>query len=358
MGYYEDVRAELQQTISEWHEVREQAQEYLEHIRDQKKDLEQIIKERQIGFPTLASAFEYYQQLQDQNLVDFLKYKHVPAVRASEVVANMARERRRAISDKKILEYLVAYYESVAPFLIDLKEEVDNISEEDRRILADYSEEELEDKVTNYVSKKEYRKLSTTERNQLALDRYWSRPKSKWQIGKMYERYVGYTYESKGYEVEYVGIFKGLEDLGRDIIASKENEIVVVQCKNWSKFKVIYEKHIFQFFGTVFQYRDANKGRSVKAVFATSTTLSDLAKRFAKELKIELKENFKMNKNYPCIKCNISNKRDKIYHLPFDQQYDKAKITPKRGEFYAKTVKEAEDAGFRRAYRWRGPAQA
>ena len=42
---------------------------------------------------------------------------------------------------------------------------------------------------------------------------------------------------------------------------------------------------------------------------------------------------------------------EKIYHLPFDQQYDKTKLEKKYGEFYCKTVKEAEDSGFRRAFR-------
>lgn len=121
------------------------------------------------------------------------------------------------------------------------------------------------------------------------------------------------------------------------------------------QFRTIYEKHIFQFFGTVFQYRDEYPDRKVRAIFYTSTELSKLARRFANELGIELKENFKFDKDYPCIKCHTS-KVDgiKIYHLPFDQQYDKTKLEKKYGEFYCKTVKEAEDAGFRRAFRWRG----
>ena len=54
------------------------------------------------------------------------------------------------------------------------------------------------------------------------------------------------------------------------------------------------------------------------------------------------------------IKCNINtNTEERIYHLPFDQQYDKIKID-KPGEFYAMTVKEAEEKGFRRAKRWLG----
>lgn len=36
-----------------------------------------------------------------------------------------------------------------------------------------------------------------------------------------------------------------------------------------------------------------------------------------------------------------------------DQQYDRTIITKSKGEFYAFTVKEAEDAGFRRAFKHR-----
>ena len=54
--------------------------------------------------------------------------------------------------------------------------------------------------------------------------------------------------------------------------------------------------------------------------------------------------------DYPMIKCNINEGR-KIYHLPFDQQYWNTRIE-NEGELYAWTVKEAEEAGFRRAKRW------
>ena len=54
----------------------------------------------------------------------------------------------------------------------------------------------------------------------------------------------------------------------------------------------------------------------------------------------------------PRIKCNISRGGERIYHLPFDQQYDTTVITPNTGELWAQTVAEAETAGFRRAWRW------
>ena len=90
----------------------------------------------------------------------------------------------------------------------------------------------------------------------------------------------------------------------------------------------------------------------IKAAFITSTKLSETAKKFATALGVKIIEEKPLDK-YPLIKCNIGVNGDRIYHLPFDQQYDKTLIKNK-GEFYASTVKEAEDKGFRRAFRWRG----
>ena len=93
---------------------------------------------------------------------------------------------------------------------------------------------------------------------------------------------------------------------------------------------------------------------SVKAVFATTTELSDMAKRVAAYLNIDLRT-IKLSKDYPMIKCNYNPaKNTKIYHLPFDQQYDKIKVGDQEGEKYVLKVKEAVDEGFRRAFRWAG----
>jgi len=361
MGYYDRVKRELTDLISDFNKAGQQFDASFEQIENEKEKVKamegavvQLARERQIGFPWLAKAYDDFFALQDRNLVDFLKYKKHAAISASAVVKEQSKLRRKAEKEKKIAEYLVEYYENIAPFLIDLKEEAGLGEIDEQELLKEYTEEEVQDEVTNYLTKEEYRKLPSVERNQMALDRFWKRPKSKWLIGRLYERYVGQLFEEQGYDVDYVGIFKGFEDLGRDLICRNGDEFIVIQCKNWSQFKTIYEKHIFQFFGTVFQYRDENPDKKVRAVFYTSTSLSDLARRFAQELGIELQENVKMDINYPCIKCNVSRvDKEKIYHLPFDQQYDRTKIEKNRGEFYCATVKEAEDAGFRRAFRHR-----
>ncbi len=166
--------------------------------------------------------------------------------------------------------------------------------------------------------------------------------------------------------MNYYGIEQGLEDLGRDLICTKGSSIDIVQCKFWSTHKLIHEKHINQLFGTAVQYAIENNlingntqqtlfpelSSGVNMVFITSTNLSETAKKFAKVLNVQARESIKL-REYPMIKCNISKQGEKIYHLPFDQQYDKIIMT-KKESFYMNTVLEAEEKGFRRAFRWTG----
>lgn len=372
MGYYEKIKTELENLRSSLNLANMQFNEKLQLIRHneailqkeesrinvQKEEVKQIALERQRGFPLLAKAYDDYFALQDKSLVDFLRYKEKPAPSASDIVKEYSKIKRQALKDKKVLQYLIDYYESIFPDLVELKEEeFSDITEEDKEYFVEYSEEEREDEVTKYISPQKYRTLSVTERNQNALDNYWKRKKSNWHIGKIYERYVGYLFEKQEYEVEYTGIKYTKEDLGRDLVAKKGKETIIIQCKYWKEFFHVRERHIFQFFGTVFHYKYKHPNEKVRAIFYTTTQLSDLARTFYKDLDIELQEKFEFDKSYPCIKCNINQStKEKIYHLPFDQQYDKTKIIPSLGEFYCSTVKEAEEAGFRRAFRWHNNA--
>ena len=311
----------------------------------------QTLLERTSGFPSLITRIQEYEKERDEQLAHFLDIKKHPAYKAADVVRGEAKRRRDAEFVRKRTEAIIEYYEYLAPFLIDVKDDV-GIDLDQEEIFGDYTEEEQEDPTIKYLSKEEYRKLPTAERNQLALDRFWKRPKSNWLLGKLYERYVGYLYEKDGYDVEYHGIQKKLEDLGIDLICRKGTKTVLIQCKNWAQFKTIYEKHIFQLFGTWFQFKDSHPNEKVEAVFITTTQLSDVARKFADKLGIALKESFRFDQGYPCIKCNINTTTGKkIYHLPFDQQYDKTKISHE-GEMYCSRTEEAENAGFRRAFRW------
>jgi hypothetical protein len=185
-------------------------------------------------------------------------------------------------------------------------------------------------------------------------------------VGREYERFVGWQFEQQGYAVHYQGAIKGFEDLGRDLICKRGNEFVIVQCKRWSVRKFIHEKHVLQLFGTMIEFGISlpkqefdlfGEGSSVKALLVTSTDLSETARRMAGALHVEVRERWQY-KEWPQIKCNVAADGAKIFHLPFDQQYDRVKIDTAKGECHVRTVAEAIDLGFRRAYRWRGDQQS
>ena len=241
-------------------------------------------------------------------------------------------------------------YEALFPWLEEFKELP---PEEAYQYITLQEEQDEYTRVKDWLSPEEYSTLSDAQRWQLALDRYINKKnKTNWHIGIEYERYIGYQYEKRGYKVYYEGALMGVEDKGRDLIIEREDDFLVVQCKRWAKEKQIHEKHVMQLFGSVAELSLKN-GREYKGVLITTATLSEMAKHFAKLLKIEIVENYEY-KMYPMIKCNISQAGEKIYHLPFDQQYDKIHIDISKGNMYVHTTIEAEQYGFRHAYRWTG----
>lgn len=319
---------------------------------DEQEDfIHKLLNSNPATAPFFAKQFADYLHLQDLKEVNYLQTKPHPAFTAAEKVKEIAAQKRTLQQQCKLQEYQLTLYETIFPWLSDFKE----ISSED---LQQFAESEIAPEseyssLKKWLSPQEYRSLSSADRLQLALERYSKRQKSNWQIGIEYERYVGYCYEKKGYRVRYNGATEGLEDMGRDLIISKDNKMYVIQCKRWSIEKTIHEKHIFQLYGTTILQKMEHPDCTVGSLFITTTSLSDLAKSCADYLDITVVENFPL-KEYPLIKCNVSKDGDQIYHLPFDQQYDRVIINPSDGDFYASTIAEAESKGFRHAWRWSG----
>ncbi|MBQ7544821.1 MAG: restriction endonuclease [Synergistaceae bacterium] len=324
--------------------------QFLEALRAENDTLRKSLSEAPLGFPSLLEALRQYDFQHDRHLAYWLKTKSHPAYTAAEVVRIETKKRRDAESVLRRTRLLLEYYFSIFP---DVQEFSEASAEQSAVQTEASSPDNSVDTARYYLSSEEYSKLSITQRNQLALDRFWSARKSRHLIGRLYEQYIGWLYEHDGWLVEYFGISEGFSDLGRDLICHKDNTTLIVQCKNWSKSKRIYEKHIFQLFGTTYEYMKNNPFEEVHGVFFTSTQLSGLARSFAGEFHIELHEEFEL-KRFPIIKCNIGREGEKIYHLPFDQQYYTTRIKPKDGDLYCSTVAEAESLGFRRAYRWHG----
>ena len=260
-------------------------------------------------------------------------------------------ETKQRIEDAKIASYQLEYLLALYPGLSD-------VIETDFSDLHLTGEIPQHDPVRDWLSREEWNSLSEDARNQLALDRYiQSRSKSKWQIGRDYELSVAHELMEDGFSVENTGSYLRLEDMGRDIIAHKNGKTYILQCKYWSEQKVIHEKHIYQLYGTAISYtiESAMATSNIVPVFVTNICLSEVARKAASMLNVLVYENHPI-KEFPRIKCNIGRDeygQTKIYHLPMDAQYDNTMIK-NPGEFYAYTVSEATQRGFRRAFKWHG----
>lgn len=173
------------------------------------------------------------------------------------------------------------------------------------------------------------------------------------ELGKRYERYIGYLYEIEGYSVTYHGIRKGVEDEGVDIIAENKKEVAIVQCKRCGKDNKVRYKAISVLHSEVVSRAEKNKKDTHGVLYTSNDNLDEMSQKKIIEKSIKhfiVPYPFDIKQEYPLIKCNISGKnKEKIYHLPVDGSYDQIKIEIHKGEFYTHTPKEAEALGFRRA---------
>lgn len=307
---------------------------------------DEVIKQKCSYYPQLAAIVADIETVFYERSAEYLETKKNPAIIEALRIRELRKETQKILAEKKLSDYRLEYIKTMFPNIEDIFDS-DFAAPEDFELETD----DTTDRTRKFLSHEEYASLSTTERNQLALDRYLESRKSKWQVGRDYELYIGYQYECHGYNVKYTGIIENFEDMGRDLIAQKGNKVLIIQCKNWSQEKTIHEKHIFQLFGTLILYQLENPTLKSSALFVTTTSLSEKAKEIAKHLNISVRENIALC-DFPRIKCNINRQSgEKIYHLPFDQQYDTVVIEKDKGEFMAFTVAEAENAGFRRAFK-------
>ena len=323
------------------------------HLQRDREALDALVQNRVRGVGYISEAWADYERARAKALSEALQYKSHPARSAAKAVRAKGKELAALRREAKAAQWIVRLYEWHFPWLADLRdaEETDSFSASEQR---ERDAEGTDDPAADWLTPEEYAALPSAERNQRALDRYLRSRKSPWQLGRDYERYVGYLRERSGCKVTYQGIFLGLEDLGRDVLAEKGGHVEVIQCKRWAKHKQIHEKHVFQLFGTTVLARLEHPDKEISGTFTTTATLSAKAREVAEFLGITVEESFPLN-DYPRIKCNVARAADaRIYHMPFDQQYDTTVIEPDRGEFYAATVAEAEEKGFRRAWRWRG----
>ncbi len=358
-GQLRELRQRVEREEEEFgsHRARIQAekQEIAEHREEMMSEVETLAREKSVGFPWLAEAYAEYFAREYENTARWMEIKPNPAFTSADQVRVLARNLRQVERARRILNYVVKYYETLFPWLEELRDpniDDDLISSVEGGGLS----QNRTDPVQKWLTPAEYERLDSAEKSDLALERYAQRKKSNWEIGRDYERYVGYKMEQDGYAVSYQGIIEGLADLGRDLVCTRSGTVRIIQCKRWSTHKEIHEKHVFQLFGTLTAYKIDHEDDAAEAVLVTSTKLSPRAREFAHALHIAVWDEFPPGE-YPIVKCNVARETsEKIYHLPFDQMYDRTVIEPGRGERYVWTAAEAEVLGFRRAFKWQGDA--
>lgn len=168
---------------------------------------------------------------------------------------------------------------------------------------------------------------------------------SKKEVGKMYERYVGYLKEQMGYLVEYHGIHFKHKDSGIDLICRKNKEILLVQCKRLSQWKEIHEDILNKLRGSLEEFKAKNQEADVTAEVCSTAKFADDALTVANIHNIKTSI-IAFDGEYPSLKCNVSHNGVKHFFPPYHPFYDKITIDSKLGECYCRTAEEAYKLGF------------
>ena len=185
-----------------------------EKARSDRAFAEQLVANRFEAAEVVAAMWAEYEEAYASQLASDLRRKTRPAPRAADAVRDAGGRASAFRRQARLAEWLVALYEWHVPWLTELRD----LESERSYVDEEPNPHEQDDPSARYLSVEEYRALAPAARNQRALDRYLRSHMTAWQLGRDYERYIGYLREQDGSRVTYHGIFKGLEDLGRDLI--------------------------------------------------------------------------------------------------------------------------------------------
>ena len=148
--------------------------------------------------------------------------------------------------------------------------------------------EELKKKLNELEEFENKIKKITFEENR--KERFKNHLKNSSNKGKEFEEFVAGHFKLDGYQISLNGIKQGKNDKGIDIICSKDEELILIQCKNWkedSKYKINHEK-LKAFVGCCTEYVNENKlfDKNIKLKFITSNyILDESGKKFLQESK-------------------------------------------------------------------------
>lgn len=332
-----------------------------ENLMQQVAHIQTIASDKSVGFPWLAKAYADFFYLQDSKLAEHLE--KAPGVEL-EFMARFREiiEKRRTAEEKfKLVQYLFEYYECLFPWLPEFKREhIEDVYLQTNWIsLADGAIDPL----FFWVSDEESRTHDSAGKMQLALNRFWEKNQSKWELSRKMEKYVFYLLFKDGWKLKTLSFLKGYPEFAKNIIAQKDGKTLFIQCRFFQK-DLIVERHLYQLLNSAMDhffelFPDAKTNPKLgnftaliehygyQSVFYSDGILLESAKKVSRMFGLEVHENFKFEP-FPAIKCSVSEKDGKKFFLPFDQFYDMVPRQDETLECYVKTVAEAISKGFKR----------
>ncbi|MBL9183223.1 MAG: restriction endonuclease [Verrucomicrobiaceae bacterium] len=178
------------------------------------------------------------------------------------------------------------------------------------------------------------------------------------EVGRDYERFIGYLYETAGWNVVYRGILRGMADRGRDLVCWSGSKVHIVQCKRWSAANPIKAEIVHDLIKTTAEYvakkhSDDQLGfewpeaasKSVRAVLFTTGILQSDAAAVARLNRVIIRDRYAF-KAYPKIKCHHTSLGKKVYLTPACYSYDSISVRSLRGDCYVYSETEALSLGF------------
>lgn len=178
------------------------------------------------------------------------------------------------------------------------------------------------------------------------------------EIGRDYERFIGYLYETAGWNVVYRGILRGMADRGRDLVCWSGSKVHIVQCKRWSVTNPINAAVVHDLIKTTAEYvtkkhSDDQLGferpeatiNRVRAVLFTTGVLQSEAAELAHVNGVKVRQRYALEP-YPKIKCHHTSLGKKVYLTPACYSYDSISVRSLRGDCYVYSETEALSLGF------------
>lgn len=166
---------------------------------------------------------------------------------------------------KELIYHMQNKQDNTVEFSTDIKDSksIESVEEYKLKKRKEAFAKNLEEQEAIYKKKYEESKneiINTTE----AEDTKESKPimsnKDKKEKGDDYEKKVAGYYKLDGYDIYLNGIKKNRLDGGIDVICKKDDEIVLIQCKNWdyTTGRKITHKNIKEFHSNCIKYIEQN----------------------------------------------------------------------------------------------------